>query len=308
MNFQNQSRMRFVFAGISVTGLAVLGFFAFASTTPSTVPASAATVQAPASFACRLPVAGLGQAGFFVMPGRNQVVDASAKPGNSGVYARGKGWIQAPARLMSVDGRFIAVADSRSREVIVSDIQGKELRRFSADVDEVIGWTSGGIVAWSMRLDQVWIIEPHGFSHVAFAANHLSFEAVSAAGIWSLSGGLWRMEPSTGRITRWYDLTIGPDGRSGGSILGFDAKGSPVVWDAPEFADGAWKAVMVTSPQDARVLATSSSASDFVPLHALGDAHGVWFTSSTGSIWLAGSAGLVHLGGSKAYVIAGPCL
>lgn len=71
-------------------------------------------------------------------------------------------------------------------------------------LNEVIGWSGAGIVAWSTSLDQIRIINPKDGTYRAFAAHHLAFQAASSSGIWSLTGGLSRMDPETGQITLWY--------------------------------------------------------------------------------------------------------
>jgi hypothetical protein len=288
-------------------GLAYLGAQVYGSTSRSPATASAAGVDAPPAFTCRLPVSGPDGASFIAFPSRTQIIDGSANAHGAVVFAGAKGWLGAPVRLMSPDLAAVAVADPRSRVVTISDLQGRQLSQLPADVDEVIGWTRSGVVAWSMHRDEVWIIDPKDGTHIAFAAHHLSFQIATGSGFWSLTGGVWRMDPATGAVTRWYSFTTGSTGRSGGSLLGFDVHGAPVVWDAPDGASGSWKVVLLAAPGSSTVIATSSTNSAFVPEHALGDAHGIWFTSTAGSVWLATSGRLNEIGGSNAYVIAGSC-
>jgi len=288
-------------------GLALLGFHVYNAPAPTTTVASAAKLDNVPSFSCRLPVSGPGQAGFLVFPSRNQVTDSTVHPIGGVAFTKGKGWINAPARLMSPDATMVAVADPRNGQVMISDLNGRQMKQFSAAVNQVIGWTSAGIVAWSTSLDQIRVINPKDGTYRAFAAHHLAFLAANSSGIWSLTGGLSRMDPATGQVTLWYTFSKGSAGGSGGTLLGFDVNGSPVVWDAPDYADGAWTVVVLAGPGIAHVLATSSTNSLFVPEHALGDVHGIWFTSLAGSVWLSTAGGLTQIGGTNAYVIAGPC-
>lgn len=298
---------------LTATTLLAFGALALAATTSvSNVPTASGTptirlaaTGSPASFTCRLPVSGPGEAGFLVFPARAQIQDSGVVARGAMTYLGARGWISATPRQLSPDGRSIAVADPRGRAIVITDGNGVRLKTFTGDVTDVIGWTAAGIVAWSPQLNQVWILNPSDGSHRAFPAGQLSFEAVSSAGIWSLSRGVWRMDAATGQLTRWYTFKADAAGRSGGSLLGFDSDGSPIVWDAPEGASGTWTVARIQGPNDSSVVATS--AAGFVPEHALGDAHGVWLTSTAGNVWLASAAGLAEMGGENDYVLGGTC-
>jgi len=105
-----------------------------------------------------------------------------------------------------------------------------------------------------------------------------------------------RMDLNTGAVTTWF---VNPSGGTA-SLLGLDAQGHPVVGVAaaaftpptegasakepynPQFLPN--RLVLVTAENQYTVIAPGSDIS-FLPVNALGDAHGVWI-SVPGSIWL----------------------
>ena len=209
--------------------------------------------------------------------------------------------------------RYVTV---ESGKLVMHDgVTGSARTLPTPDLVTVIAWRPEGILAGTQR--GVVFVDP-----ASGAAKQVDTHGWNLTGFFEYGGGaLWgtrglsetdtaprllRFDLQTGVISSWYRFSQDAAGSGGGSFVGFDGAGHPVITD--ESPGAPMKLVLVQSPGSAVTLFTSRTLPAMRPNQAGGDPRHSWLTMMDGSLWQFSSNGMTRVTGPAGiYVIAGQC-
>jgi hypothetical protein len=290
--------------------------------------------------ACQLPVylSTSNTGGFLTVPG----YAFTAAPGN-GFIGAAKGadkhwsydatlarWLPVDQRMISPDGNWWVYATPLEPSVSASfhlvDRHGSDRTVWTGSGRTIpLGWTAGGAVFAHIGPSpnfqtEYRLVDPSTGTLRSLAPILAEPVGANGSGLWGIRNlveGLEsetnpaihsivsRTDVSSGATVSWRDQTI----PALVILLGFDGDGRPIlgISGIPE------RYVLLTSPNTETEITGDAHAAEFVPVTALGDAHGVWFGDLHGAVWLwKAGQGLQRVAqvpthSTDAVVIAGPC-
>jgi hypothetical protein len=270
---------------------------------------------------------------FYPAPGSAFVGAAKGADKHWG-YNAAIGFLPVDQRMISPDGKWWVYATplhpSISAAFHLVDRHGSDRTVWTGSGRAFpLGWTAGGAVFVHVGPSPQYQTE---YLQIDPATGNLrSLTAIAGDPVGTDASGLWgirnqvtglesdnnppihsivsRTDYSTGATVTWWDQTI--PGLA--FVLGFDKDGRPILGITA--IPGRY--VLLTSPNSEAEITGDAHAADFVPVSAVGDAHGVWFGDFHGAVWLwKAGEGLKRVAqlpthapdsGSDSAIIAGPC-
>jgi len=276
---------------------------------------------------CTLPVRTDKGPGLLSFPtGAFSQAGVSAQRGRAYSATTGQ-WLPTEPAGVSTDEQRLATLDSTkggTSTLQLLDRKGNVL--FTRPrVRSIVGWAAGELYITTSDTDQLLRISTDGRSTTAVTTAGFPGDAWYVAA----KDAIWGMAPDPGDkqthalavirfdinsqlVSVWSRLQPDSTGSTSGSIVGLTSTGKPIVADLSDRSRPTIR--IVTAQRTATQIYPGGGRTDAAlrPLHAMGDAHGIWLTTVDGELY-ASAGGLTTLqrinvpGGQHVYAFGGPC-